>query len=371
MNEQKLNYLQASFLVIIVTVTHLVLNLPNALISSTGSASIINVIYISILSIIMFLLVKKLLTPFESNNILYVAEYIGGKALKKFLALLYIFHFIFITGILLRSFAETLIFIYFPQSSTWTVLLSFLLVAIIANKIGAINIIKANAILMVPILSAIIITAISLVGKFEINRLFPIMGYGFKETFINGTTNIYAFSGVVYIYFLKPYLNNYKDFSKVGFISIAISSIYLLLTVSALLMMFPFLTADNQAMSVYLSTRIIEYGKFMQRTDAIYMFVWIFIFFSYLSVILVYISQISKESLQINISSFFIYLISFFIFIVSIIPKNSTQIRFLETTIYKYSSLGIVFILSLIILLLGYLKKRREKSINLRKKVRL
>ena len=173
MNEQNLNFFQASFVVIIVTITHLVLNLPNALISSTGSASILNVIYITILSIIMFLLIKKLLSPFESNNILYVAEYIGGKFLKKLLSFLYIFHFIFITGILLRSFTETLLFIYFPQASTWTVLLIFLLVAIIANKIGAINIIKANAILMVPILGAIIITAISLVGKFEINRLFP------------------------------------------------------------------------------------------------------------------------------------------------------------------------------------------------------
>ena len=91
--------------------------------------------------------------------------------------------------------------------------------------------------------------------------------------------------------------------------------------------------------------------------------------FSYLSVILVYINQISKESFEINKNNIVIYLVSFFIFIVSIIPKNSTQIRFLETTVYKFSSLGIVFILSLIILFIGYLKKRKELSINFRNNV--
>lgn len=362
MDEKNLNYLEASFLVIIVTITHLVLNLPNMLIQSTGSSAIINAIYITILTLVMFSIIKKLLAPFENNNIIYVAEYVGGKTLSSILSILYIMDFVFIAGTLLRSFADSLLFMYFPQASLWTILLAFLLAALIVNKMGFINVIKANTIIMFPILSAIIITAISLVGKFEINRMFPIMGYGFKETFISGASNIYAFSGLAYIYLVRPNFKNYKDFSRVGYISIIISAIYLILTVSALLMMFPFLTADNQAMSVYLSTRIIEYGKFMQRTDALYMFVWIFAFLSYLSVIIMYITQISKQSFNLKKNSLFIYSISFLIFAVAFLPKNATQVRFLETSIYKYASLGIVFVLSFIILFLGYLKKKKSLS---------
>ena len=360
MIDKRLNVMQASFLVVIVTITHLVLNLPNTLIQSTGSSAIINVIYITILALIMFLVVKKLLSVFDSNNILFVAEYVGGKLLKRVLAILYILHFIMITGILMRSFCETLLFIYFPHAATWTVILAFLLVAIIATGLGGSNVIRTNAILMVPILGAIIITELSLISKFEVNRVFPIMGYGFNQTFISGSSNIYAFSGLVYIYFIKSDLKNYKDYTKVGIISIVVSAIYLLFTVTALLMMFPFLTADNQAMSVYLSTRLIEYGKFMQRVDALYIFVWIFIFFSYLSVIFIYISQISKESIISGNNNWYIFIIALLIFIVAIVPKNLTQVRFLETSIYKYTSLGIVFILSLSILFLGYLKKKKE-----------
>ena len=39
----KINTIEAIFLVIIVMLTHIILNLPNAILSSTGSAAILNV----------------------------------------------------------------------------------------------------------------------------------------------------------------------------------------------------------------------------------------------------------------------------------------------------------------------------------------
>ena len=41
----KINTIEAVFLVIIVMLTHIILNLPNAILNSTGSAAILNVIY--------------------------------------------------------------------------------------------------------------------------------------------------------------------------------------------------------------------------------------------------------------------------------------------------------------------------------------
>lgn len=362
MSSQKLNYIESSLLVVIVTITHLILNMPNTLIESTGSSAILNAIYITILALIVFAIIKKLLKPFENNNILYVAEYLGGKSLKSILTTLYLIHFIFTSGILLRNFAETLKIIYFPQASLWTILCAFLLVALIVNLFGEKNVVKANTILMVPILLTIVITAFSLMGKFEFNRVFPILGYGINETFISGATNIYAFSGILYLLLIKPNLKNSKNYSKVGYLSIIISGIYLILVISALLMMFPYISSGNETLSVYLSTRVIEYGKFMQRTDALYMFIWIFDFMSYLSVIILFIVQISKQSFKIKKSLFYNFIIAFVIFVVALLLTNTTEMIFFETTIYKYSSLGLVFGLSFFILLLGYLKKKKRKD---------
>ena len=89
MNNDKLNTIEATFLVIIVTLTHIILNLPNAILKSTGSSAIINVIYVSILTIIFFLILNKLFSPFPGKDILDVADFIGGKNLKILTTLIY------------------------------------------------------------------------------------------------------------------------------------------------------------------------------------------------------------------------------------------------------------------------------------------
>ena len=67
-----------------------------------------------------------------------------------------------------------------------------------------------------------------------------------------------------------------------------------------------------------------------------------------------------KESFSIKNDNVPTYIVAILIYIVAIIPENLTQIRFFETVIYKYSSLGIVFLISMTILFLGYLKRKKE-----------
>ena len=68
MNTDKLNIIEATFLIVIVTLSHIILNLPNSILRSTGSASIINVIYISFLTIVFFLILNKLFEPFSRKR---------------------------------------------------------------------------------------------------------------------------------------------------------------------------------------------------------------------------------------------------------------------------------------------------------------
>ena len=54
------------------------------------------------------------------------------------------------------------------------------------------------------------------------------------------------------------------------------------------------------------------------------------------------------------------------VFIVTLIPQNIAQIRFAENDIYKYVCLIIVFGMSFVILLLGYLKKNKKGMVLIR-----
>ena len=65
MNNDKIGTLEAISLVIIVIISHLILNLPNELLSSTLSAATLNVIYITGIVLLLFLFATKLFKPFK------------------------------------------------------------------------------------------------------------------------------------------------------------------------------------------------------------------------------------------------------------------------------------------------------------------
>ena len=160
------------------------------------------------------------------------------------------------------------------------------------------------------------------------------------------------------MFFIRPNLKNIKDYKKVGILSILISAGFLFLSVASILLLFPFLTAGNSVLSVYLTTRTIQFGNILPRTDALFMFIWIYNFVLYLSVIILYVVKVNKETFSLKSPSIVIYIVGFFIFITALIPQNTMQIAFLETIVYKYFSIFVVFILNFIILLIGYFKKK-------------
>ncbi len=357
MNSDKLNAIEATFLVIIVTLAHIILNLPNTILSSVGSSAIINVLYISFLIFIFFLIVNKLFSSFPGKDILDVSEYVGGKTLKIITNILYTLSLTFTCGILILDFSEMLKLIYFPDAVVPFIVGIFLLTAVIVNKIGFKNVVKVNTLIVFVVLIAVVIVFAASFSHVDFQRIFPIMGKGINETFFSGILNIYAFAGLIYLYLIKPNLRNEKDYKKVGIASIILSSLYLLLSVASLLFLFPFLTTGTETLSVYMSTRAIKLGKFFERTDALFILVWIFAFLSYLSVIISYLTKINKKVWNAKHSSPIIYIIALLTLIATLIPTNSTQIRFIEDHIYKYLSLFLVFGYSFVILLIGYFKK--------------
>lgn len=363
MNTEKLGNFEAISLVIIVMISHIILNLPNEILTSTLSAAPLNVIYISSIVLIFFIVLDKFFTPFHNKDIIDVAEYVGGSLLKKITSIIYTIHSIFISGILILSFVDTIKTIYLQNMPTELICLLFILVAILANQFGFKSVSRTNAILMPFILITIVVIFLSLFTDFVPQRIFPILGYGVNETFVSGASNIFAFGELILLFLIRPNLHNSKQAKKVGIISILLSSLFLFLSVLALLLLFPYITGGEGVLSIYMITRSIQFEKLFQRVDALFILIWALTFFSYLSVVISYTLKLNKKATSTNKNSPIVYLIGLAIFIVTLIPQNISQIRFAENVIYKYFSLFIVFILSSTILILGYLKKKKEQGI--------
>lgn len=363
MNNDKISSAEFIFLSLIVMISHIILDLPNVILSSTASAASLNVIYITLLALIFFLIINKFMKPFQNKSILEVAEYIGGPTLKRIVSIIYTLLLIFISGTLILSFADTLKTIYLQDMPTPLICLVFILIAVIANLFGFKSVSRTNAILIPVILFSTVLIFITLCGDLVPERFFPVLGYGVNETFLSGATNIFGFGQLLLLLLINPNLKEPKESRKIGIISILLSGFFLLLTITCLLLLFPFSAGNEGVLSIYVITRSIQFCKFFQRADALFILTWVLTFFCYSSVILSYMLKLTQKITSQRKSFPYLYLIALAVFIVTLIPQNIAELRFAENIIYKYACLIIVFGLSFVIMLIGFLKNRKERGL--------
>ena len=366
MENSKLGPIEGVALVVIIMTTHILLNLPVSIIKSSGSAAILNILYVIVLVFLLGYLLIKLFKSFNNYDIIDISEFLGGKFLKVLLGILIMIYMIFVSSILIRSFSESLKLIYLLETPVIYVVLVFIIMLILANRFGFKTIVKCNLILMPLILISILVIFFASSKYFDISRIFPIFGYGVKETFLTGAGNIFAFGGIIILLFIIPLLKRREDFRKITFLSISISAAYLFMSVSSLALLFSYISNIETPLPIYLVTQNLELSRFFQRSDAIFMLIWILSTFSYLSIVSYFVLYIFKKITNIKNHGSMSYCLGAIMFSVALIPTNLAQVKLLESTVYKYSAVIIVYTICILILILANIK---YKFIN-RKKVK-
>lgn len=363
MTSSKLNTTEAVMLILTIVVTHTILSLPRNILVLTKSATIMNLIYVSIIAFIIGYFICKLLKNFPSSDIIDISEFLGGKVLKTIIGIIFIAYFITTSSILLRNFCESLKIIYYPMTNIIFIVLLFVLALCIANRLDFFSTLKTNSLVLPLVLESIIFLLFANMNKFIPQRIFPIFGDGLFKTFGIGIINLASFGGIAHIYFLPPLLNEPEKLKKASLIGIFISAIYLILCVATLLFMFSFFIDTNEITPLYNATRYIEFGNFFQRLESIFLLSWIAAFACYLSIVTNFSMLIFHKLTGIENPKELVDIFGLLIFGISILPKNYATYENFESNIYPILVLGIVFVMSISILIFAnLLKKKQEKT---------
>ena len=83
MSKYKIGNLEAIMLVLIIVVTHTISSLPRQLLVSTKSATILNLIYVSIIATLLAFLIFKLFKKFPGQDIIDISFFVGGKVFRN------------------------------------------------------------------------------------------------------------------------------------------------------------------------------------------------------------------------------------------------------------------------------------------------
>lgn len=364
MKYEKISYMEAIAIIAIVIINKVILVLPKEIISSTGSSAWLNVLFVSIIAILIAWFTTFLFKKFQGLDILDISEFLGGKTLKTIIGLLYIILLILVPIFVLKNFTETLRIIYFKTSPLLFILLFFIVSSTIANRFSLKVLTKANLLLMGFTFLGITLILISSIKDFSMERLFPILGYGVKQTFLNGLTNIFSFSAFGYLFLLPPLLDKPSNFKKISIISMIISGLYLFLTVTCILLALSFTFKSGESVSLYLLTRNLAYGRFIQKIDAVFILMWIISIIIYISFAIYFTIYIIQKLTKITDTSSINYTINFIILATLLIPINLATFSSIVGPFFKITTLIVLFGLSILILILANLKQINKNKMK-------
>ena len=368
MEIKQISNFQAIALILIIVTNHLILGTPRALIAETGTGTILNMIYVFILAILLVFIITKLFSNFNGKDIIDISEFLGGKVLKVIVGIVFIIYFLVILSTTVRVIVQDLEIIYFQNISVYVLTLAILASIVFVYKYGSSAVVKCNSIIAPIVGIAILIIAFSNVQDFSLDRLFPILGFGAKETFITGASNIFAYSGLAILYFIMPMLKDSKNFKKVSIVSTILVGILIVGSVSSLVLSFPFIENINEISSLYVESRDISYWQVFQRIDGLFVFSWILALLSYISVVLFIIVVIFRTLT--NAKKEFPVVLAFatITYVITLIPNNVAMVRFLEEVVFKYTNIIVAIFLSLVILIFANIKykivNRKNTLIN-------
>lgn len=304
-------------------------------------------------------LISKLLNKFPHLDILDIANFLAGKWLSTIIGILYMAYLIFAVSILLRSFSEGLKVIFFPRTSVPTIMLLFLVAIVMATRLGF-KTVARSSLFVIPLVSfTVLFIFFANLKNFTFQGTFPLLGEGMQSTFFAGISNLFAFGGITYLYFIPPHLKEEKSYKKIALTSIVVSGTFLLFSVATLVFLSPTVIIKEEVFPMYLASRYIEFSRFFQRLDAVFLLIWIISVTLFLSISFSFTTQIFQKMLHLQSNKWYIGLFSLIVFGVGLIPSDMYTIVFLENTVYKYIVLILVLIISLTLLVLANFKYAR------------
>lgn len=358
MNYTKLGNFEAICLIVVLFVNHIVLNLPQMILDNSGTASVLNCIYILALVLIFAILTVKLLKNFLGLDIIDISEYLGGKVLKILIGILCIGYLILEAAFLTKMFSKNLLLVYFENYPIAFIVFLFLFVAVVANLIGKKSIIKANTIIVPLALLSIFFTFIFVIDLLRIERSLPIFANGASNIFLAGASNVFAFNGLFFLYFISPMLNKKEDTSKVTFASILICGVFLILAIALLVFAFSDIYSISRISPIYFIIVNSRLSAFLERPEIIFIFIWTLALMSFISIAVMFCLNIFKKLANMKEAKSLAAAVCCIIFIVALLINDVFTLETAANAFYKYGTLILVFGIFTLILIGANIKKK-------------
>jgi len=353
---------ELSALVIMSFCTKIFLNYPRVMSESAGSAGWILSAYTSLLAFVIFTFMLRLYKKNYGMDLIDLGELIGGAPGRIITGVVIISFLIYFIPVNLREFSENMKIISLVISPISFVTLFFLGTMILAAYFGLEAITRVNAI-AVPVISAGFILILVLVGQlYDFSKLMPWFGTGLQEIFIGGLPKLSYFSEIIIFFMLPPFLKKFNNFRKSSYIGFVFAGSFLFLSTLVFLLVFEYPTSTESFLPIFQLSRLINYGRFLQRGESVFLIMWSFAAMLYLSFGFFMLLYTFKKTLKLEYYKPLIMPFAVIIFSLSLTPPNLMSAIKLDTVYFLNWGWLISFAFTTLVFIAAGIKKRKGKK---------
>ncbi|RCX19427.1 spore germination protein (amino acid permease) [Anaerobacterium chartisolvens] len=353
---------EGTVLLINLICTQIILGFPRVMTEMAGTAAWITIIYVSVIMLVAFWLISKLYSRFEGMDIIDISQIAGGGILRVITGLVMTAYIMYIISIVLREFAEDMKVIILPESPISFVTLFFVAGMIVGAYLGLEAIVRLGAIFIPLITIGFLFITIGVSPYYDMANLFPVLGAGPEKIFGEGFFRISIFSAASILFFIAPYIRTNRNFKIVGYASILISSCLFLWSVLSYIMVFPYTVSIENFLPIYQMARLINYGRFFQRVESVFVFIWAATALLYLSGAFYFIIHIFRKTFKLEYEKPLIAPFAILIFNISLLPPNlATAIQLEEEYFRKYIWI-VTIVFPIIVLSIANISQKRKKG---------
>ncbi len=306
--------------------------------------------------------IVALMNRFPDYSLSRVSLHLAGPVFGSvFNALLSLFFFV-LAAIVLREAAETLVIGILPLTPLSVLIVVMLIVIAYGTYLG-IEAVSRTAFLLAPWLLLLLAAILASDARyFNFVRLTPIWGTTpLKEIWL-GVVRSALYAEIVAVAFLYPALRQKKPVLRSTLVSLGFSWLIITVLMVSVVAIFGVTGASRTAFPIYFMARLIHFGRFLQRVEALFVFLW---FFSAALKVTVafYIANVAvSETLHLPNYRPLVPAMSVILYTVSFLaPSFIAVVNFEADIIRGYSSL-ICFGIPLILLGLAVVTGKRQSG---------
>ncbi|MFX4301388.1 GerAB/ArcD/ProY family transporter [Alicyclobacillus tolerans] len=228
------------------------------------------------ITLIVFLIVEMLLSKyFPYMDIVQVSQETFGKPITMFFILIVVGYFILSTASVSRQFTENVITTVLPSTPILLIGAVFMAASAYIAYMGLEGICRTayfvQPILIIGILALCLMTA----NWWHPMYLFPIWGSGPWVVLKSSVFYISIFNNVLLLCVIFPHAYHPRDFRVIGTVSIVVSTLLLTAFLVTFHMVFSPVEAGKASFALYQMARMIYLGRFFQRLESIFVFLWV------------------------------------------------------------------------------------------------